>query len=836
LGDAVIGEDTIEIPVLYGKYDFPLTFKANVRYDGDIDKVIGVDFNEEITLGSIDETSKFMVLARSGLTRTYVIAARAAELDESNYIAPDVTFASVTPGVEMLPRADVAVSSQSSDYTLLMVGQAYPVTLTPRFTLPEGAYFEGFGNGETAMTFTDATTVVPVEVVAQSGAARTWNVRLSGVEPVSASDAGVAQEALDRTAVRPQSFVAAAPDMTIDRYVNSGSDRIELAVRATAGGTVTFPLDVTLHLEAAEGAWIAELARDTTMRFAGYDDVKRFRVVNPAAGLVREWTIVLAPWRDNAPVIETFAYEYTAPGGGAVLDPTATVIDASASQVWLAMTSLDETLGAAWKLTLSDVRIGVPEGASTSYATPVEWSGAEGWKARKEIRVTAEDGTERVWTLGLLDTSAPRSSACAITALRIESYRPLELTGFDPATPVTIDEAARRVTLHVVEDDASSYPLTVVPYIAVSDHATIPARPLGTEPLVFARYNAELPVEVRAQDGTTAVWTVALEVPQRADGNEIEQFEVSGLPAGFMPRVDIDPAASTVTVTLDVVAGAGALRSLDYRMTLSPAATADMAGSGTLEFATMRETKSVTVTSQSGQTRLWTVQLVCTPQLPNPDMAYWVDAPEGKWQNPYGWMTANNNFVVGTREGDGTTGGSDRAAVLTTSSTLGKIASGSLYLGEFKFDLGGALADPPKLTWFGIPFAATARVVALEADISYHSGGGGDMGSISIELVNHDQQDKTYEYHGVTTKPRTDNTATPVATGYRKIGPQAGDGVIRVEDGKWTRIRIPLTYGSDADPAYTHLSVAFASSWQGDIFTGVKGSELKVDNVRIIYE
>ena len=75
-----------------------------------------------------------------------------------------------------------------------------------------------------------------------------------------------------------------------------------------------------------------------------------------------------------------------------------------------------------------------------------------------------------------------------------------------------------------------------------------------------------------------------------------------------------------------------------------------------------------------------------------------------------------------------------------------------------------------------------------------------------------------------------------VATGYRKIGPQAGDGVIQVEDGKWTRIRIPLTYGSDADPAYTHLSVAFASSWQGDIFTGVKGSELKVDNVRIIYE
>ena len=837
LGDAVIGEDSIVIPVLYGEYDFPLQFTAQVRYEGEIDRVIGVDFNEPIILENIDDVCRFMVQARSGLTRTYVIAAKAADLVDDNNLLPDVQFAHVPDGVEMLPRADVSVTAESSELTMLMIG-SYPVTLIPEFALSGGARFESFENGATEMTFTDADMSIPLTVMAESGARRVWDVRLASVDLVSGQDEGVAPEALARTSVLggQNQFSAIASGCDIDRFVDNDHDRIELSVRASDGGDVTFPLDVTVHMEAAEGAWFSGVTGDTTLRFNHYGDSVRFVVFHPAAREAREWSIGLDAWKDNAPIITSFAYNYTVENDDATLDVTSTMIDASVSQIWLPMTALRTDLGASWHLTLRDVEVGVPDGATCSYDDPIEWSGEEGWLAVHKMVVTAEDGTQRTWRLGLLDQSAPLSSLCEIESFRIESYRPRESTSFDPSEPVTIDAASRRVTLHLVEDAETSYPLTVIPHIEVSDHATLPDRPMGTEPLVFETEQAELPVTVRAQDGTEAVWTVVLDVPERATGNSILSFAVSGLSSAFTPYVSIDEQTSTVTVALVAEVGAGAVESFDYTMTVSSGATVNSGTSGHFEYGSMRETKEITVISEGGDARTWSVRLECKPQFANSSMSTWVNNGTGKWQDPASWATSNNNFVVGTQSGEGLAGGSDLAAVMKTSQTLGKIASGSLFLGEFKFDLGGALADPPKLTWFGVPFAATARVVAMELDVWYHSGGNGDMGSIMFELVNYDQTDKPYEYHGITSKPRTDNTATPVASSYVKVGQSSGDDVITLEDETWTRIRIPLEYGEDTDPAYTHLSVGFASSWQGDLFVGAKNSELRIDNLRLIYE
>jgi hypothetical protein len=47
------------------------------------------------------------------------------------------------------------------------------------------------------------------------------------------------------------------------------------------------------------------------------------------------------------------------------------------------------------------------------------------------------------------------------------------------------------------------------------------------------------------------------------------------------------------------------------------------------------------------------------------------------------------------------------------------------------------------------------------------------------------------------------------------------------------RISIPFVYQSSQKP--THITVVFASSKDGDLFTGAVGSTLKIDNVGLIY-
>ena len=113
-------------------------------------------------------------------------------------------------------------------------------------------------------------------------------------------------------------------------------------------------------------------------------------------------------------------------------------------------------------------------------------------------------------------------------------------------------------------------------------------------------------------------------------------------------------------------------------------------------------------------------------QLDNWDLDSWNSTYEA-----VGWASANSSFgntMERAVRDDG------YCAKLTTSTVLGNVAAGSLFLGRFKIDL-SQLGNTKMMTYMGIPFSG--RPVSVVVDLKYDANGGDVMGSGGVERVHY---------------------------------------------------------------------------------------------------
>jgi len=239
------------------------------------------------------------------------------------------------------------------------------------------------------------------------------------------------------------------------------------------------------------------------------------------------------------------------------------------------------------------------------------------------------------------------------------------------------------------------------------------------------------------------------------------------------------------------------------------------------------------------------VRPVYEPQIMNGNLEEWTNN-----KTPVGWSTANNTFVTTTTRANGNPG---YAAQIKTTSTLGKIASGALFLGDFnrRNNILAGLTDPISLTFFGLPFKTSGKILGIQFDAVYTpgkefiSGNDRELGFCSIELLKPKpgREKEEFVYHGNTSAGvyHKDNMAYPVAQKRILIGNSEGTAwngykITVVSNTTWTTVQMLFDYPNGEMPDFTHFHVVFASSAQGDTFRGVKGSTLTLDNIRIIYE
>ncbi|MDR1593384.1 MAG: PCMD domain-containing protein [Prevotellaceae bacterium] len=406
-----------------------------------------------------------------------------------------------------------------------------------------------------------------------------------------------------------------------------------------------------------------------------------------------------------------------------------------------------------------------------------------------------------------------------------------------------IDNINKQIKLNVTRTSAvSSYwPLTVTAGAVVySEGAKVT---IGT--LSFNNINDSAHFSVTSSLGVESKWKVSLIPPQTGGQADIDSMKITGSSYPALTDRDILINKTTAEVFIDLKNKSALPLRIQPYLYISEGAEFETFQNGDfMEFETFADIVEVDIVSRSGEKKTWKFQLLEKSQLQNSDFELWVtsgtptiDPTPGRGR---GWATANNMMVQGTKPVDNANG---FAAEMTTdiiSIPKNLITSATLFLGYF--DMSTIALDKPRtMTKFGIPFEA--RPVAVAIDAKYTPGDnyqqsrlvsgsgimaqyvlddlpGGDSGQIWAELI-HWNGEGQLNYAG-----------EPVA-GVHVLA--RGEYIVTGRT-DWSRLHIPL----ERKPGYeqyqpTHLVFVAASSIDGHLFRGAKGSKLTIDNFELIY-
>jgi hypothetical protein len=253
-----------------------------------------------------------------------------------------------------------------------------------------------------------------------------------------------------------------------------------------------------------------------------------------------------------------------------------------------------------------------------------------------------------------------------------------------------------------------------------------------------------------------------------------------------------------------------------------------------------------TVNAEDGSTASYTVYVKTdapTIQIANSGFNNWYTTNSGYLQIGTGpndtiWSTGNEGVVtMGNANALPLIVNNDTVAQLTTiklgplAQLVGQgIAAGSLFTGVFELNI----ANPPESPIFGTPFIA--RPDSFSVMFRYLPGEQMTDG-FGRNLAGNDSLDIAVYLEDRSSTPRK-----RVATAWLRTDEATSD---------WTLLKLPLIYGELQNPAYyevptkgiwgtgeetpTHITVVFSSSARGAYFEGAPGSELMVNDFRLIY-
>lgn len=629
------------------------------------------------------------------------------------------------------------------------------------------------------------------------------------------------------------------------------------------------PFPVTIDMELPNVPGVALYGNASRLVFDGMDNTNDFWLLDTGNGLARHWVVALEEYASPIGTVVAFSYDYTASEvrenslsdpkvPAIVMDEAKTVdIDPVNRCIYLRAVEIHKPKYSSldpWKLNMT-VCIQVSGGAALVDLGSFDWTGEDSWMNPKTFGIKAADGSVKEWKIVIRDWSngAPEASDdCELYDVSVVEVRPYRVE-LEPEA-LTIDHDAHTVTLNLRRDD-DAYPLSLAVGYRLSDFARISTQNGGRDPMVFSSPQSVNNVTVVSESGNrTQQWTFRLRPPLKETGTDVTSFKISSFSdSGFgaeLTGIDNDNAVISVnftrTGTFPVV--------MNIRMGLSYKAASsvtDAYGSGSFTFDKV-EDKTFTVTAQNGQTRQWTLRATYMPQLQNAGFESWADLktplPKGVKGSPY-WASANMTSPVaveGTTQTSGAPGQGKAVQLKTTNTIIGRLASGSLFLGWFDdSNPMGNMNDPTVMTFQGIPFSTNKRIKGFSADVCYHPGGGdaSDAGSLAIELIRQRDSSAELEYHGQRPggEGHPNNNADMVARGHAVVAVKSGmldngdTATHVVPDGEWQTIFVPLAYEGDY-PSYTHLSIICSSSSQGDAFKGSVGSTLKIDNIKLVYE
>lgn len=421
-----------------------------------------------------------------------------------------------------------------------------------------------------------------------------------------------------------------------------------------------------------------------------------------------------------------------------------------------------------------------------------------------KFTVTAQDNyTERIWSMMCVLDSNFTPQADVILA-NILSYASTE-------DRVVLDDNANiDNTNNIITISVKKWPTYLPLRVNLGLNLSYGASSTLTNPLVFNSLEDYKTITVNSSDNkVTKNYNIVLaDKSIQMNSAELLNFSISAIEPNFIvDNVNINSSDSTVYITV-TQSGSSQFSFVPNIKISEGASLHGIANNARFIFGDLVNSHSFQITSEDESTsKQWNIKVKYHPQIPNSNLNSWFDS-----YTPQTWNSANNSFGKNTQR---ITRDNGYAAQLSTSSIIGNIAAGSLFLGKFKMNL-DYISEPRKMTFFGVPFSA--KPSSMSFDYTYSSSGT-DRGSVIIELLNFENDD--VEYHGI----GNEVGATIIHSGKLFLDKQEA----------WTNINVPISPQNSSLPI-THIHIVFSSSFNGENLQGDIGAILKVDNITLNYE
>lgn len=842
----------ITIPVIYGKYNFPLSMVIDFKPVGKVDRIFDIDFSKPVVFESITDEKTFVVVAESGKSAKWTIKLKELPRSEDNDIEKFMVSA-ITP-TDVLYCAEGLINQNDTTVTIMTLLGVFPLSFKAEATISDTASFKKFVNGN-RLEFNSLDVHNPLTVTASSGKDKTWKIKIAQPEMISDINL-VTDEVKERVSLSgldvsdfDAEFLAA--NEILDSYIDNRTGEINIDYRpkvvvaepAMAKGKssrrvskaiedVHQSTSLSVNFDYNENAQIMGL--DPTQKIGFNETIKEhvFYVLDNISRKARTWKIKLNCMLSDKGNVTAFEYKsrtatqswklkVKTPGNKSFIDVENKTVYVYVEVPWIL--GLTKAWGDFW---VTPTLITVSDRAAISGIETKEYNFSsstykDGFFKTQPFTITSEDGTVHQWKMAFKDI-ASLVSGNDITSLAVTSYLPRETT-VDPEA--IINNENKTVTITVREDLSQFKPVTINTSINVSEYATVHGGAYPT--LKFETPSTEHPLTVTSENGTAQEWIVKLNIvepPKEAGANVIE-YTISNVSKGNLfdlSKTVIDQEKQEIVLSMKFSDPKADKLSYKHMLSISKGAKLEgITNGGILEWTSLSEIKQFKVIAQNGESKNWKIRIEYKPQLEN--FTFEKFSGSGKTTVVTGWANANNSFADAATvvKKSGMDGSNCVELTSVRPPAMVAIAAGSLFLGEFKFEM--APEKPKKMTWFGIPF--TARPTSVTFEYSYTvPGGSGDQGSATINMLNYEGD--AFEFHDLNGETYVTESPgiTKIARKQKLLNPTTG----------WEKITLPLEYTSTLRA--THISIAFSSSAQGDKFIGVVGAQLKIDNITLNYE
>ena len=845
-GTPEIGTDEVIIPLVFGKYLFPIQMEVTISTGQEIDKILWHSEDKSLSFESLYDIYQIELISLSGVVHSYTFRLQEVQsLEDADIEKFEITFWSPASFLfAHTPYYNII------DGTIEIIGISdhFPLTITPHITVSEGASLSVFAM-PLNITFPSYDSYSSIPVTAQSGKERLWQIKLKQAQVVPPLEA-------PNTDIRERISLSSP---SISATLSGGDAEIKSIGVDIQTGIITLSIlsadwsttwEAMLSFSVSPYTQTVGYVPGESFTIQGTGVQKNFYLIEMLDGYASEWKVECIPWLSPAAEIESFEWlsynsEY------AFMELGVPIISGMLKTVVIPVEK-----GFDFPLTIDAYQFAISSDASLLAALPQKLIFYD-FDTQYSVAIQAQNGEINSWTIAISDERSGSDEA-RVTGYTIQSYSGTSQTENNLALyPLaSIDVNAKTVTFHIL-DWANKFPLKVSGHIDISPGATLfPFSFTADHEFVFETLNDKFNFTVVSESGDSEqTWSIVLQnnTTPKSSAKEVIDF-VSGAPSGgfqFSEKyLELQKHQITLIVSERV---SGSPMVLAPRITVSPNARLSGIVSGAQLSLSFDTPKQFWVQAEDESMEEWNIVLIYAPQISNSGFESWGKANNSDMNllpaNGTGWCTSNSSTMTNATRVAGYNS-PYAVQVQTTLQTMNfvifkvtTIAASTAFLGKFTLKTGVSdVYNPISMTTMGIPFPGNAAPIAFSVDYKYVRGSqltvtepirgslipsfkapanisGSDAASLRVELF--------YNPVGVFDYVSALNRKETIAR---------GEILERNDVHNWTHAYVPIEAAPGKERILpTHIVMVLTSSHEGDSFTGAPGSTLTADNLTLIY-